>query len=604
MRLRNKIALLCVAMVLFSTGLSGYLQNRYTTGVTRNTSTVHSTELMAQVGNYLDEKLKGIITRLYVLRSDDTFNQALSGYLLTNEPQNYARALSYFSNVFAEQRFSEPLVSSILLYTPKGMFYDLLLPTDYSKDFKQSELYRQIGARHESSLYWLPLMKGEFYREPQEVIPLVMKFSIPGYSEDLLLVINLNERMILNYMQNAQSEAGYSTLIVDQTGELIASDNSPAVESYRSQARPWSAMAAQEAGHERSMLTGRENYLINYRSTNVAPWVMVHIQSEKALLEKLRSMNVYLLWVIVVCASLSVAVAFLMSSNLSRPLSRLEKTMHRVRLGNLDVRVDDRSEDEVGKLGRTFNFMVEQLQEQMKQMNLYIAELQEEKDRVHTEQQLKRRAELKALQSQMSPHFLYNTLDSIKWMAEKNDQTEISRIVTALATFFRTAISRGKEFIPVREEIEHIRSYLIIQQMRYGQLFSYEIDVDAELKEALTAKLLLQPLVENAIYHGIKPLEGGGMIRIGAKRGAQGDILLTVEDNGAGIHPVKLQLIRKRLLENRSRTADGYGLYNVNDRIKLYLGEEYGLSIASEPGKGTKLTARLRAISREEIEHV
>lgn len=278
--------------------------------------------------------------------------------------------------------------------------------------------------------------------------------------------------------------------------------------------------------------------------------------------------------------------------------------MHQVRFGDLSVRFDERSEDEVGKLGRTFNFMVDQLQEQMKQMNLYISELQQEKERVQMEQQLKRRAELKALQSQMSPHFLYNTLDSIKWMAEKNNQMEISRIVTALATFFRTVISRGKEFIPLREEIEHVNSYLVIQQMRYGDLFSYQIEVDPDLKEEYIAKLLLQPLVENAIYHGIKSIEGGGIIRIYAKRGEKGEILLSVEDNGAGIPPMKVELIRKRLLENQRRSVEGYGLFNVNDRIKLYLGEDYGLSILSESGQGTKLTVRLRGLSREEAEHV
>lgn len=151
------------------------------------------------------------------------------------------------------------------------------------------------------SLYWLPLMNGEFYRDSGKVIPLVMKFSVPGCNEELMMVINLSERMILDYFQKAQSGLGFSTLIVNHAGALIASDNSQLVINYREQGINWSVMADHISGQERREFSGRDSYLINYRNTKVAPWIMVHIQSEKVLLAKLRYEFVFIMGPCTLC---------------------------------------------------------------------------------------------------------------------------------------------------------------------------------------------------------------------------------------------------------------------------------------------------------------
>jgi two-component system sensor histidine kinase YesM len=278
--------------------------------------------------------------------------------------------------------------------------------------------------------------------------------------------------------------------------------------------------------------------------------------------------------------------------------------MKQIQMRRFDVRFDYAYEDEVGKLGRTFNFMVDELQDQIHQMNAYISELKAEKLRVQNEQKLKRKAELKALQMQIAPHFLYNTLDSIKWLAEKNDQADISRIATALAAYFRTALSRGAEHITIAEELEHTASYLAIQSMRYGTLFDYTIEAEEAVRPLMTVKLILQPLVENAIYHGIKPSGRSGRIAIVAAAGPRQDIRITVSDNGSGIHPMKLQLIKKRLERSEGVSAEGYGIFNVNDRLKLYFGDDYGLDIHSEWGQGTRVTVRIPMYRKEDVEDV
>lgn len=601
LRLKRKIALLCMVLIMCTTLPMGFLLYRYFANMTKETSVVHSSEVMVNVGNYLDQKLKGIINRLYALRGDDTFNTITTGYLFNNEPQYHAEALSYFSNIFAELRFSEPFISSVFLYTPKGEFYDLSLSIN-RRGFKETELFSRISAQHDSFLYWLPSSEGELYKESGQIIPLVFKFTIRGYNEELFLVVHLSESKILEYLQQIDREPGNSTIIVDQLGQPIALDNTAVSLAFLAKGQDWPALAADGSSNAQSAI-GKDHYYINYQSTNVAPWILVHIQSESSLLAKLRSIRIFIAGVLMGSIVLGFAVAYYISSSISRPLSNLERSMKMIRLRKLDVRFHYPYEDEVGRLGQSFNFMAEEMEDMIYRLNQYISSLQQEKERVRTEQTLKRKAELKALQSQITPHFLYNTLDSIKWMAEKNGQQEISRMTTALASFFRIALSRGKEHISIREEIEHTSSYLTIQQMRYGELFTFSIEAEEQIGEDMTVKLLLQPLVENAIYHGIKPLPDGGRIKItAAARGT--DIVLTVEDNGAGIHPIKLQMIRKRLSHPQAGGEDGYGLYNVHDRIRLYFGESYGLSIESAPGEGTVVTAVIPRWSRKDVEHV
>lgn len=603
LRLKHKIVLCCALLVVVSTSFSGLLLYRYAAEVTTETSRVHSSEMMVQVSNYLNEKLKGIITRSLSLRSDRMFDETAVRFLTSDDPRYYATALSYFSNVFLEMRYSEPFIASVFLYTPKGSFYDLTLPYRTDNQFTDTAMYQAISRQPNASVYWLPRAKSELYRQNESVVSLVLRFSVNGYNEELYMVIHLKERLILDYLRNAQFGEGSSTLIVDAAGNTIASSGSAVVQRLQEDAAVWNSVLANDRGFTK-MNVGTDAYAINYITTNVAPWTIVNIQSQKALLEKLRSMKLYLMLILLISITLSFAIALLVSATISRPLVALERTMQQVRLRRFDARFEHPYEDEVGKLGRTFNFMTEEIEHLVSQQENYIAELQSEKERAETEQKLKRIAELKALQSQMAPHFLYNTLDSIKWMAEKSGQWDIVRMITALASFFRTSLSRGKEIIPIKEEIGHVASYLRIQKIRYEDRFSYEFHIDEAIDQQMTVKFILQPLVENSIYHGIKLLQGQGAIKISVKAGEDG-IRLSVEDNGPGIHPVKLALIRRRFQTLQQEHSDGYGLYNVNDRIKLYFGEAYGLEIDSEQGRGTKVTAFIPIIHRgEEAKHV
>jgi two-component system sensor histidine kinase YesM len=206
------------------------------------------------------------------------------------------------------------------------------------------------------------------------------------------------------------------------------------------------------------------------------------------------------------------------------------------------------------------------------------------------EQEAKRKSELEVLQSQIHPHFLYNTLNSVVRLAGTGKNEDVITMITSLSRFFRISLSKGEHFISVADELEHIRNYLIIQKMRYKNKFEYAIEADEAALECRTMKLVLQPLVENAIYHGIEPSADEGFITISARL-LEGKLCLQVKDDGLGISPQKLS----DLLTGPTHQDDGsgIGLRNVHERIRLNYGEDYGLQIESEREEGTTVSVWL-----------
>ncbi|MGN1139917.1 MAG: sensor histidine kinase [Oliverpabstia sp.] len=239
-----------------------------------------------------------------------------------------------------------------------------------------------------------------------------------------------------------------------------------------------------------------------------------------------------------------------------------------------NVEVDSRNE--IGSLTETFNVMTQKIQELMVQ--------------IIEEQQAKRKSELKALQSQINPHFLYNTLDSIIWMAEEGKNEEVVVMTASLAKLFRQIISNEEEEISIFQEVEYCRNYLIIQKMRYKDKLEFEIDLDPDIKGEKIIKLVLQPLIENAIYHGLKYKESKGMLML--KGYGQGDdIIFEIIDNGVGMDQDTMEHIFERHKVNYR--SNGVGVYNVERRIRLSYGQEYGISYESELGKGTVATVKI-----------
>ena len=271
--------------------------------------------------------------------------------------------------------------------------------------------------------------------------------------------------------------------------------------------------------------------------------------------------------------------------SITEPISGLCEMTRRAGKGDFAVRAPEGGNDELAVLNQGFNQMVER-----------IGNLVED---IRVEQLNLRATELKLLQAQINPHFLYNTLDTIIWLAEAGQKEQVVMMVSTLSDFFRTTLSKGRDYITVKEETAHIRSYLTIQQFRYRDILEYEIDIPAELEEYQILKLTLQPLVENALYHGIKNKRGRGHILVSGKK--QGDhLVFTVRDNGKGMDPERLAYVQ-RLISGELKDEDapsGFGLFNVNQRLQLNYGPEYGLLLASEEGEWTEVNVIIPAVKK------
>jgi two-component system sensor histidine kinase YesM len=271
----------------------------------------------------------------------------------------------------------------------------------------------------------------------------------------------------------------------------------------------------------------------------------------------------------------SVVAAWSLSRSIYTPIKKLHDVTTTITKNDLQALMTSDNVDEITELGMSFNIMIGKIKELL--------------DSKIKEQENLKKAELRALQAQINPHFLYNTLDTIIWMAESKKTDQVVQIVTALSSFFRISLSKGRDWITIGEEVERIRSYLTIQKMRYHDILDFKIEVDQDVAKNTILKLILQPLVENALYHGIKNKRQGGTISVRARRKNADEILLEVEDDGIGFTSQKLAQLRAELADDSGeiKLESGYGIGNVNNRIRLYYGKQYGLSVESEYSTGT-----------------
>lgn len=285
-----------------------------------------------------------------------------------------------------------------------------------------------------------------------------------------------------------------------------------------------------------------------------------------------------ILVVLVLLASLSV---YILLRKLTNPVRSLVSAMHEFENDTFDFKyLPIQGVSEFNQLSKSFEHMVVQIQELM--------------DRVKKEEIILRKTELKALQAQINPHFLYNTLDSIQWMCERDKTKDAIRMVGALAQLFRISISQGYELIPIGKEIQHSQNYLVIQSYRYKDQFTYSFEIDPEVLPYYCHKITLQPIIENALYHGISRMVDEGEIIITAKK-VDTDIIFTIRDNGAGMTEKQVEdILCKDLTDSK-----GIGVKNVNDRIKIYFGDEYGITVESELDVGTIITIRIPAIMED-----
>lgn len=401
------------------------------------------------------------------------------------------------------------------------------------------------------------------------------------------LLIAVNQDYLRNIYKDIDIGKGSDIFIMDSNGTVVSSNNPQIIIGKpfpESKLIKWIQLDSSPKGSTFSLEIGKEDKLIAYSEIQDTNWYIVSTIPYSYLNSEASKFSYKIAVLTIVILILAIIVSFIISQSISAPLKKLEKNMGEFGEGRINKSVVVDREDEIGHLQKSFNSMAADIK------GLLV--------KIDEENKLRRKTELKVLEYQINPHFLYNTLDSINWMAQKAGQSDIGAMITALARFFRLGLSKGKETYTIKDEIEHVHNYLIISKIRYKDCFEFSMDVDPSILEYKTTKIVLQPLVENAIKHGINKNNNKGLICITVRKEGD-DITLEVTDNGKGMEKEQVDYLNQALAEMKEVSSEerGFGLLNVYQRIKLNYGEDYGVTLDSRLGEGTTVKVTLPAVT-------
>jgi len=566
----HSILISTLAIVTIVLGVTGFIF--YTTFSIRTDTLVESQsrEINKQIVLNYESYINSLI---------ETANYIQSSSLNLDIRSSYGT----LQNIYLFNMESKKDVVSIALYDSQGhqLLGDegrLLVSNEVSQDDWFTSALRNEGIFHFSP----PHFSERGMRTGDEVISVskVVDYYDGGEQKKGVLLLELNFRVIRDLAAKTNLGPGGHILILNEDDSLIYSSLSEAPFA------PESLRLAREKhlGGFKAVINSISMFG-NINTLSHTRWRIVTVTNIDDITKAKKGMFISLFIIMAASLLITAGVAFFISRRISKPLNQLKKCMLKIESGDFYSRVDVTGQKEIVLVAKSFNNMIHEIRTLM--------------DRVVAEQREKRKTELLALQNQINPHFLYNTLDSIVWLAENERSEDVITTVVALARFFRISISKGKNFISVRDEIDHIRNYLTIQKIRYIGKFEYHFEIDPQIYDFQVMKLILQPLVENAIYHGVGEEEG--LITI---RGYKDELFLVfeVENTGYGIPDEKIQQLYQIL--NGTREGHSVGLRNVFQRLKLYYGDKADLIITSELDEKTNVKLMIPSGFQEEKKNV
>ncbi|MCD8189444.1 MAG: sensor histidine kinase [Clostridiales bacterium] len=406
-----------------------------------------------------------------------------------------------------------------------------------------------------------------------------VELTFGGSTKLGVLLVDMNYSSIKQLLSKTNTDSSSEYIyLMDNNGEIIYRPRQNLIYAGLYSENNQEALTYDD-GSVRETFEG-EQRLVTVKTVSYTGWKLVSVVTIRSYEMGLLETQYFAVILVMLSLLAIVALNQLVSVQISRPLVRLNESVKELERGNLNPDIYVGGSLEIEHLGRTLRSTVEQLRQLMQD--------------ILVEQEEKRKSELDALQSQINPHFLYNTLDSIVWMIEDERYKDAIFMITELASLFRVSLSKGNNVIRLEEELRHARNYMNIQQVRYKNVFRVEYDIDPEILSCCIVKLVVQPLLENAIYYGVEGMDGEGVIRVTARR-VDGDIYIEVSDNGMGMPP---EVVSKLLTEGDRipKHGSGVGLVNVHKRIQLRFGQEYGLEIESRSDEGTTVRIHIPCV--------
>ena len=427
-----------------------------------------------------------------------------------------------------------------------------------------------LNIRNHADLQWFARSEGSLITDNMSdaVLSLAVTLPLRESGQPCGIVIIEVKQSYLNKLMSADFGKKGTIILVDAEDQIvlqgITADEKVVADAVE--------RTKQTAVGLRMEITELSDRLLIFDRLSSTGWVMTGVVFKEALRDDSEAILMVLVIATLVAFLLNIIISRYLANYELKPINRIQEYILHVEQGEFGLPLPPERADEIGELTSSIQEMSEKIGQLV--------------ETVKTEQERMRTAEFKALQAQINPHFLYNSLDSINWLARRGDVQKTTEMVTALTTFFRIGLSKGRDLITVSEELEHVRSYLVIQKTRYENQFEYSFYVDPETEHYFVPKLILQPLVENALYHGIKLCDRKCILMIQVL--SQNDqIEIEVLDNGAGMDAETLESVREAMEHTGENRANSYGLVNVNDRIQILAGQEYGLKLTSEKDVGT-----------------
>lgn len=404
-----------------------------------------------------------------------------------------------------------------------------------------------------------------------------------GYNRRGILLVDMNYSAIEQMFSRVNEGGTGYVYLIDSEGEIIYHPKQKAIYTGLVEENNLAAANYDDGNYIENFNGSKRSIIV--KTVGYTGWKIVSVVPMKDLAAPFNQLRAYMMIIITVTIFLIVFGNIFISKIVTDPIRRLEESLNYIDDGKFDEeKIYIGGSHEIRHLGRTIKSLVAQMHKLME-------------ERVK-EQKEKRKSELNALQAQINPHFLYNTLDSVIWMIEAEKYPEAISMIKSLASLFRISLSKGNNIITIKDEITHARNYLAIQKVRYKNRFEANIDIDPAIENCITIKLIIQPLIENAIYHAVGEMEDDGQIDIKGYE-KDGDVYIEVIDNGMGIPQDVLDNLLKEKSESHGK-GSGIGLWNINQRINLYFKEDYGLSLYSELDEGTRAVIRLPKLTMEE----
>lgn len=528
--------------------------------------------IVGQLGESVDSYLRNAMKV-----SDSIYYNVIKNTDISNDDIKKGMNLIYVNN--------DNMIDDIALISGKGELIESMpaLRLKDNSNVLEKDFFKKSMAESEYINFSMPHIRDLFDRNENSyswVISLsrAVEVTDEGKATQALLLINLNYRYFEETFSNVNLGNGGYVYLTNDRGDIIWHPKQNEIYSGRFNEDNKYAATLKD-GITVENLSGK-NLTLNVRTIGYTGWKLVGVTPSAALGVDGIKFRFFVLFVADLFLFLLAMINAFISDKISNPIKSLDGSVREIESGNLDVEIVPSGSYEVEHLGKSIKNMLGRIKVLMSDLV--------------AEHNAKRKSEFDTLQSQINPHFLYNTLDIIVWMIENENSDKAVNIVTALAKFFRISLSKGKNIITVKDEVEHVRNYLMIQNMRFKNRFEYSIDVDEKVLSYSSLKLMLQPLVENAIYHGMEFMDGDGEIDVKVFK-EDNSLYFTITDNGLGMSEDMVEtLLSKDFVP--SKKGSGIGVKNVNERIKLYFGSEYGLKVESEPDEGTKITIHLPAV--------